>query len=108
MISMRELPRVGLEPGVVGLVRRADERQRPTERVDELLIMAMLAVKPFGTPIPARWQLPIARMRRQLGPHGVHRRPFRRSHAGPTANRRFTSSIRRESRQQPARTPARA
>ena len=50
MIAMREMPRFRLEPRVVRRIRRAHERQRAVERVDDFLIVAMLACAALRRP----------------------------------------------------------
>lgn len=62
MVAMREVPRLALEPGRVRWIWSADERERPSQRVDDLLVMPRLRHEPFGAPTPARRQLPVAQM----------------------------------------------
>src|SRR3954452_23773351 len=71
MIAMRDDPRLGFEPGAMRRIRRADQRQRPAEGVDDLLVMPVLPEQTFRAPGPARWQLPLTEMFRETVRVGV-------------------------------------
>ena len=58
VVTMRERSRLGLDPAGMILMRRAHERERAPERVDELLKMPMVLPHPLRTPVPVRRQLP--------------------------------------------------
>jgi hypothetical protein len=59
---MGERPGFGGEPPVVGRIRRSDESERPTERVDHLLSVPMLRRMRIGPPAPIRRQLPVGQV----------------------------------------------
>lgn len=66
MVQMRKISRLGVQPGLVIAIERADERERAPELVDYLLVVPMLAFHALGAPAPTRWQLPVGEVRRQL------------------------------------------
>src|SRR4051812_11767706 len=110
MIAMREMPSLRFDPRVVRRVGRADERERATERVDELLIMPMLRRQSFRAPVPPGRQLPVAQMRRQFRRQPVEARFGIAHDNGVPVRPGFTVWIRRESGpppRAPTRTPCR-
>ena len=62
MVPVRKMSRLALEPGRVRRIWSADERERPSQRIDDLLVMPRLRHQPFGAPTPARRQLPGAQV----------------------------------------------
>src|SRR5688572_20792099 len=54
MVAMREISRLFREPSCVRWIGRGHQRQRSPERVDDLLVVAVLLTDAFTPPTPIR------------------------------------------------------
>jgi hypothetical protein len=59
VVAMRQSLRFGLEPRGVAWLRRAHQRQRTVQRVDDLLEVPVLVPHTFRPPAPAGRKLPV-------------------------------------------------
>jgi hypothetical protein len=67
MVAVGQMTRLGYEPGGVLRVRCAHHGERSTQRIHDLLIVAVLLQYSFTPPAPVRWHLPSGQVIRQLG-----------------------------------------